>query len=266
MDRVSMKIHAKKQIEGKIFMLLAISIIIYAAMSVIGLILGPFAFLMTLVVTGPVEFAMAYIYLGVTKKSRMPKIEDTIVGFKGNDFSRSFVGYLRYFVFTFLWSLLFVIPGIIKSFSYSQMFYLMVDDEDLDPAEAQRKSMELMDGHKLDLFVLGLSFLPWCLLGVITLGLAFIWVIPYMSTTMAEFHVRLVNGGKPSAKKTKKEEKEDEEDASELDEAVEDMKKAVGKAGNAVKKSASKAVANAAESVEKSAKQIKKDAKKASKK
>ena len=192
MDRVSMKEHAKEQIEGKIFMLFAITLIMSAATSAIGMILGPVAPLMSLVIGGPLTFAMSYIYLGVTAKSRMPQIEDCIVGFKGENFTRTFVGYLRYSVFTFLWSLLFVIPGIIKAISYSQMFYLMVEDEDLDPADAQRQSMALMDGHKGEFFILGLSFIPWILLGAITFGIAFIWIAPYMSTTFAEFHVRLM--------------------------------------------------------------------------
>ncbi len=273
MDRVSMKNHARKQIEGKIFMLLAISIIIYAFVSVISMVAGPFAPLILLVVEGPIDYAMAVIYLGITNHSRMPKIEDSITGFQNNNFTRTFVGYLRYVVFTLLWSLLFVIPGIIKSLAYSQMFFLMAEDDELDPAEAQRQSMALMEGHKGEYFVLLLSFIPWYLLGAITLGLGFIWIMPYINTTLAEFHVRLVKDNEPLLRKVahKAEGKAADvkaavdKNAEEFDEAVQEMKSAVKKAGNAAKKSASKAVASAAESVEKSAKEIKKEAKKASK-
>ena len=272
MDRVSMKEHAKEQIEGKIFMLFAVTIIVTAATSAIGMILGPVAPLMSLVIGGPIMFAMAYIYLGVTAKSRMPQIEDCILGFKGENFTRSFVGYLRYTVFTFLWSLLFVIPGIVKSIAYSQMFYLMVEDEDLDPADAQRQSMALMDGHKAEYFVLCLSFIPWLLLGAITFGIAFIWIAPYMSTTFAEYHIRLVKNSKmdkvaKEAEAMAKKSKADySKEKAEFDEAVDEVKKSVKKASAVVKKKASKAVVNAAESVEKGAKEIKKEAKKSAKK
>ena len=63
--------------------------------------------------------------------------------------------------------------------------------------------MEMMEGHKWEYFVLGLSFIPWYLLCGITLGIASIWVVPYIQTTLAEYHVRLANGGKPVAKEAK---------------------------------------------------------------
>lgn len=203
MDRVSMKEHAKKQIEGKIFTLLAIYIIIFAASSIISFALGPVSGIATLLVAGPIALAQAFIYLGITKKSRMPKIEDLLVGFKGDNFLRALIAYIRYEVFVFLWSLLFIVPGIIKSISYSQMFYLMADDEKLEAGVAQRKSMEIMEGHKWEYFVLQLSFIPWHLLGIITFGIAYVWIVPYIETTMAEFHVRLVNNNKPVAKAAK---------------------------------------------------------------
>lgn len=272
MDRVSMKEHAKERIEGKIFMLFAIIIIVTAATSAVSMILGPVAPLMSLVIGGPVTFAMEYIYLNVTTKSRMPLIEDCIIGFKGENFTRTFVGYLRYFVFTLLWSLLFVVPGIIKSISYSQMFFLMIEDEDLDPADAQRQSMAMMDGHKGEYFMLWLSFIPWILLCIVTLGIAYIWVGPYMGTTFAEYHVRLMKKSDKKkivaeAKKMAKESQEDyAEERAEFDAAVADVKKSVKKASKVVKKKASKAVADAADSVEKTAKEIKKEARKSAKK
>lgn len=203
MDRVSMKEHAKKQIEGKIFTLLAISIIIMAASLVINFIFGAISGIVTLLIAGPIAFAEAFIYLGITKKSRMPKVEDLLLGFKGDNFLRMLIAYIRYEVFVFLWSLLFIVPGIIKAISYSQMYYFMAEDEKLEAGAAQRKSMEIMEGHKWEYFVLQLSFIPWHLLGIVTLGLAYIWVGPYIQTTTAEYHVRLVNSNKPTAKVAK---------------------------------------------------------------
>ena len=203
MDRASMKAHAKEQIQGKIITLLAISIIIGLITGAAGVILGPVGSIAALLITGAFTYAEAFIYLGIAKESRMPKIEDIFVGFKGDNFLRTLVAYLRYAIFTFLWSLLFWIPGIIKSISYSQMFYLLAEDEDLEAGDAQKESMELMEGHKWEYFVLCLSFIPWYLLCIITFGLAAIYVSPYVQTTLAEYHVRLVNGGKSTEKKAK---------------------------------------------------------------
>ncbi len=90
--------------------------------------------------------------------------------------------------FTFLWSLLFVIPGIIKQYSYSMAFYVLADNPELTAREALAKSKEIMQGHKLDLFVLHLSFIGWFFLVGLTFGIAAIYVIPYMSTTVANFY------------------------------------------------------------------------------
>ena len=91
-------------------------------------------------------------------------------------------------VFVMLWSLLLVIPGIIKSLSYSMAFYILADNPEMSAMEALNESKEIMKGHKWEYFVLNLSFILWILLGVITLGLGFIYVMPYMRTTTANFY------------------------------------------------------------------------------
>ena len=202
MDRASMKEHAREQIRGKIFTLFAMYLVVGLALAVINFITGGLLnLIVTLIVSGPIAFAGAVIFLGITKKSRMPLFEDLICGFKGDNFLRNFLAYLRFEIFTFLWGLLFIIPGIIKAISYSQMFYLLAEDDKLEAGEAQRKSMEIMEGHKCEYLVLHLSFIPWHLLGIITFGIAYIWVSPYINTTLAEYYVRLTKGNKPSTNK-----------------------------------------------------------------
>ena len=95
---------------------------------------------------------------------------------------------IRVGFFTFLWSLLFIIPGIIKSFAYSQTLLILADNPKMTAGEAQAKSIEMMNGHKMDYFVLGLSFIPWLLLVGITFGIASIYVMPYMETTYVNFY------------------------------------------------------------------------------
>ena len=94
-------------------------------------------------------------------------------------------------VFTFLWTLLLVVPGIIALMRYSQAWFIMVDDSNIRPSEAIEKSKQMMDGHKWRYFVLGLSFIWWFLLSCLTLGIGFLWLMPYIQTTVANFYDEL---------------------------------------------------------------------------
>ncbi|MFC6170932.1 DUF975 family protein [Loigolactobacillus jiayinensis] len=100
-------------------------------------------------------------------------------------------------VYTTLWSLLFIIPGVIKSFSYSQTYLIYQDDrlagqKPATPLAAITRSRQLMDGHKMAYFILMLSFLGWDILGVVTAGIGFLWIAPYQSATYAAFYNDLV--------------------------------------------------------------------------
>ncbi len=91
-------------------------------------------------------------------------------------------------LFTTLWSLLLIIPGIIAAISYSMSSYIKVDNPDMDTMEVIKKSKEMMNGHKMDYFLLNLSFIGWVLLGILTCGILYLWLIPYYSVTMANFY------------------------------------------------------------------------------
>lgn len=94
-------------------------------------------------------------------------------------------------IFVFLWSLLFVIPGIVKAYSYALTPYIIVDDPQISVREAIRKSQKLMSGQKFNLFYLQLSFIGWFLLSCITGGIGFLWFIPYYYTSQAVFYRNL---------------------------------------------------------------------------
>ena len=94
-------------------------------------------------------------------------------------------------IFISLWSMLFVIPGVVKSFSYSQAPKIMIENPDMGIMEAIRESRRLMDGHKMEYFILDLSFIPCSLLVAITCGIASFWVLPYVKTTMIQYYYSL---------------------------------------------------------------------------
>jgi uncharacterized membrane protein len=92
------------------------------------------------------------------------------------------------FVFILLWMLLLIIPGIIAALSYSMTFYIIADDETMDAMEAIDKSKAMMDGYKWKYFCLALRFVGWALLCILTLGIGFFWLMPYMQVTNAKFY------------------------------------------------------------------------------
>ena len=102
----------------------------------------------------------------------------------GQGFAQAFLRGL----YTALWSLLFVIPGIIKSLSYAMTPFIMAENPDMTASEAINASKELMDGHKGELFWLGLTFIGWNLLSALTLGIGSLFVNPYMNAAYAAFY------------------------------------------------------------------------------
>ena len=99
-----------------------------------------------------------------------------------------------------LWSLLFIIPGMIKAISYSQATFIMLENPNMDIMTAIKESQKMMDGHKMDYFVLDLSFIPWILLISVTFGIASLWVTPYMQITMVNYYYALKNPNQSSAR------------------------------------------------------------------
>jgi len=91
-------------------------------------------------------------------------------------------------LYTFLWSLLLIIPGIIAAYSYSMAPFILIDNPDIGVSEAIRRSKEIMRGHKFDYFALQLSFIGWAILACLTFGIGFLWLIPYIQLTSIEFY------------------------------------------------------------------------------
>lgn len=100
-------------------------------------------------------------------------------------------------IYIFLWTLLLIIPGLIKSYSYALTPYILIEHPEMSANEAIEESMRLMDGHKFDLFYLQLSFIGWAILSILSLGLGFFWLIPYQMTAQAAFYRDIKNEAMP---------------------------------------------------------------------
>jgi uncharacterized membrane protein len=96
---------------------------------------------------------------------------------------------------TFLYTLLLVIPGIIKGYEYMMVPFILAEDPEIPPSEARRKSSVMMNGNKMNMFVMELSFIGWMILGALTMGiLNVLFTNPYMEAARAEAYLALKAG------------------------------------------------------------------------
>ena len=186
MNRAELKAKAKAQIKGKIGILLVISLIIAALSALVtwaaGLIPYVGRVIAPIVVAPAFSLSLIRVMLGVTAGVE-PKAEDSFCGF--DDYWAALKLHLLSGLYIFLWSLLLVIPGIIKTYAYSMSVYILAENKGKSARECIKESVAMTMGYKVDLFVLGLSFIGWGLLSCITFGIALIWVMPYMQATYA---------------------------------------------------------------------------------
>lgn len=196
MNRAELKANAKAQIKGKIGILFLITVIITVVSFVAGFVLSLIpvvgSLAATVIVTPAFSLSLIRVYLNVVNGG-IPAAGDSFSGF--DDFWSAFKVTFLVGLYTFLWSLLFVIPGIIKTFSYSMSMYILAENKGKSARECIAESKKMTDGHKMHLFVLGLSFIGWALLGSITFGIAYIWVLPYMQATYtnAYYYLKSLN-------------------------------------------------------------------------
>lgn len=151
----------------------------FSPMSMIGTII-------TLLVSGPLTFGMAAFFIRLTRK-READLGELFSGFK-KCFGESVLLTILIAIFTFLWALLFIIPGIIAGLRYGMAYYILVDNPGMSAKDALNQSKAMMKGNCGKLFVLNLSFIGWALLCILTLGIGFIFLQPYMEAAVTEFY------------------------------------------------------------------------------
>jgi len=137
----------------------------------------------------PMAYSYMLIFLDFIRGEK-EKLVGKLFGFFKN-YGRAFGTAFMVMLYTILWSLLLVIPGLIKALAYSMSFYISKDHPEYSIDECIEASKRMMDGHKWELFVLELSFIGWILLSILTLGIGFLWLAPYMDTTIAHYYEEL---------------------------------------------------------------------------
>ena len=135
----------------------------------------------------PLGWSLQVLFLEYVREGRT-QVNSLFLGFKKPWLPKSFLIPFLVGVYTVLWTLLLIIPGIIKDYSYAMAPYVFKDNPEISCDDAIKESMRLMDGHKLQLFLLDLSFIGWVILASLTLGIGFLWLVPYWQTTRVHFY------------------------------------------------------------------------------
>ena len=185
MDFKQIKQEAKDVLVGNRLILLLVMIILGAISTALGAIIIGF------VLIPIVNVALYYLlkHLILSKKLVVEKLYDQFKDFE-HAIKMVAVGLLVQ-VITALGFILFIVPGIILGLRYSQALRIMAENKDLEILEALRKSKEMMDGHKMELFLFYLSFIGHFLLVIITIGLYGLYFMPYFLTCDANYYLHL---------------------------------------------------------------------------
>ena len=141
---------------------------------------------LAIIVTYPLAYGFAILFLDLFREGKPIDIGKLFDGFK--DFGRVWGTLILVAIYTILWTCLLIIPGIVKSYSYALTPFILKDEPELKYNAAIEKSMRMMDGYKMKLFLLDLSFIGWMILSVLTLGIGLLFLQPYMNTARAAFY------------------------------------------------------------------------------
>ncbi len=195
MDRQLLKEKAKEQLKNNLFVLI-IGFLITLITSLLPL---SFIFEKPRIILIVLFILLLPIYVGYARlsyeisKNENGKISLLFPIVNNQGYGRELIGMIIYLISLIAWTSLFIIPGIYKLFSYAMTSLVLQDPEfsHLNGILAISKSREIMNGHKLEYFDLLVSFIGWYLLSILTLGLALVYVIPYIKQTKTEFYIEL---------------------------------------------------------------------------
>lgn len=180
---------AREQLGGGIFtskwlMAAAACFIVSVICASIG---GFLLYIGTLLVTGPMSYGLSYVFLKQARDHEEMNLSDI---FKSGSpsFSQQLMLGMMIVVFISLWSILFFPIGIVKSYSYSMAYYIQMDHPDWGWNDCITDSRRMMDGHKMELFILDLSFIGWIIVSLLVCGIGTLWVVPYVQAAHTQFY------------------------------------------------------------------------------
>ncbi|MGX5390140.1 DUF975 family protein [Bacillus thuringiensis] len=189
---------ALDSLEGNWGIAVGATLIIFILIQVVGVVIdwgfskiydwGEIGGLISFLITSPLTLGGYYLTLNIIRQEQ-PHISNIFIWcIDMRKLLNSFLVYLLLYFYLILWTLLLIVPGIIKSISYTMTYFVLNDHPEYTMNQAITKSRHMMNGHKIKYMILYLSFVGWFMLSLITLGIGFLWLIPYFHTTKAAFY------------------------------------------------------------------------------
>ena len=175
---------ARSQLAGKWGIAVGVTFIYMAILIVLNFI-PLIGWLAAVLISGPLVLGITTFFLSLAR-GREVTVGTLFEGF--SFFINALLTYILMTIFLLLWTLLLIVPGIMKAFSYALTFFIMSDDKSVNGTAAITRSKEMMQGNRWKLFCLGCRFIGWALLCLLTLGIGFLWLCPYISTSIANFY------------------------------------------------------------------------------
>lgn len=189
MNNAELKQKARAQLGGKIFgtgwLCAVLVMLLQSAVVGIGNRGRGVGLAVLLLVGGPLSCSAARMFLKQSADGRPMDLHDLAAGFT-EDFSGSFLLNLMQSIFIVLWSLLLVVPGIVKALGWSMSFYVRAEHPDYTWRQCLDASAALTGGYKGEIFLLHLSFIGWYIVGALCLGVGTLWVQAYVQATMTQ--------------------------------------------------------------------------------
>ena len=153
-----------------------------------GLLIQAFSMLASILLIFPLSYSFIMLFLSFQRGADDLKVKELFKAFNKSYYGKSMGLYLLIAIFTALWTMLLIVPGIIKSLSYALAPYILADNPEISANEAINRSMEMMKGHKMDLFLMWLGYIGFASLSILALGIPLLWLYPYYQTVLAKFY------------------------------------------------------------------------------
>lgn len=186
----TLKEHALQSLSGK-WSIVLITFFFYSLISIGTAFIPGVGNFIGIFINGPLSFGISFFTLRLSKNQPV-SISQLFEGF--NHFSIALSAAVLVGIYTVLWALLLIVPGIMAAVSYSQIYYILAENPSMSAMEALNESKAMMKGHKARFFGLVLSFAGWFVLALLSAGIGFLWLSPYFNLTLTKFYEDLKGG------------------------------------------------------------------------
>ena len=196
-DNNTIKANARAQLGNNIFSNHWLMILVCALITSVITSVASYIVVGAIIVMGPLSYGMARVTVKRACGAPTVEIGDVFKGFTENFVNSLLLGFMQG-LFTFLWAMLFIIPGIVKSYSYSMAFYIQQDDPSKDWKTCLDESIAMMYGYRWQLFCIDFVMGLWAMLGSLACGIGAIFVLPYQYMSHANFYLALKASREPA--------------------------------------------------------------------